>query len=203
MKQRPYLIGIAGPSGAGKSYLAERLVRSLPDASIIPIDAYYPDLSHLALEARDRLNFDDPEMLDSSLLLGHMAALTRGEAVEQPLYDFARHTRLRQTRTVVPGEFVIVEGIFTLHWPDLRDLLQTKVFVEIEEAVGFERRVARDVSERGRSWESVNRQFHENVVPMCERYVRPSARFADVQVHGAVEIEHAVATVLAHVNRRR
>lgn len=198
MKPKAYLIGIAGPSGAGKSFLAEHLVRELRNATILPIDAYYPDLSHLSLEERSKCNFDDPHILDTALLFAQVAALARGETVEQPVYDFARHTRTVETRAVRATSFVIVEGLFTLYWPQLRELLHTKVYVDMNDATCLKRRIARDVRERGRTPEYAEAQFRTSVVPMANLYVRPTAKFADVTVHGAAPIEREVAAVLAH-----
>ncbi len=201
MNRKPYLIGIAGPSGAGKSYLAEHLVRELAEATIVPIDAYYPDLGHLSFDERAKLNFDDPCILDTNLLFAQIASMARGERVQRPVYDFARHTRTPQTVSIAPGSFVIVEGLFTLYWPELRRLLHTCVYVDMDDGVCLERRLTRDVHERGRAPEYVTEQFRSSVVPMAESYVRPTARFADVKVYGNADIEREVAAVLAHVRR--
>jgi uridine kinase len=201
--ERPYLIGIAGPSGAGKTFLSEHLARQLNDVVILPLDAYYPDLSHLSFEQRIAQNFDDPALLDTRLLFSQVAALTQGKSVQQPLYDFAYHTRLSETRVIAPAEFVIVEGLFTLYWPELRSFLETRVYVEMNDVVCLQRRIDRDVQERGRTPESVTRQFRESVTPMAELHVRPTAGFADVIVDGGGGIEREVASVLAHIRRQR
>jgi uridine kinase len=202
-REPPYLIGIAGPSGAGKSFLSEHLARELNNPAILPLDAYYPDLSHLSLDERNRLNFDDPALLDFPLLFSQVATLARGETVQQPLYDFAHHTRMSETRVVAPSEFVIVEGLFALYWPDLRTLLQTRVYVDMNDGDCLERRIARDVQQRGRTTESVTKQFRESVAPMADLYVRPTAQGADVKINGGGRIEQEVASVLAHVRGQR
>ena len=202
-REPPYLIGIAGPSGAGKSFLCEHLAHELENPAILPVDAYYPDLSHLPLDERNRLNFDDPALLDFHLLLSQVAALASGESVQQPLYDFVHHTRIAETRAIAPGEFVIVEGLFTLYWAGLRALLQTRVYVDMNDRDCLERRIARDVQQRGRTTESVAKQFRESVAPMADLYVRPTAQFADVVVDGDASIEQEVASVLAHVRGQR
>ncbi|ABF42055.1 uridine kinase [Candidatus Koribacter versatilis Ellin345] len=198
---KPYLIGIAGPSGAGKSYLAEHLAHELKSATLIPIDAYYPDLSHLSFEDRERLNFDDPNILDTDLLFMQVAALAKGEGIEQPLYDFSRHTRLQETREVPPTEYIIVEGLFTLYWERLRTMLPTRVYVEMDDAVCFERRAERDVRERGRKPEYVAQQFRESVIPATEAFVRPTAAYANVKLYGTADIAEEVAAVLAHIRQ--
>jgi uridine kinase len=199
MSPKPHLIGIAGPSGAGKTFLAEHLVHELKDAVILPIDAYYPDLSHISFEERNQMNFDDPAIMDAGLLFDHVGSLARGEAIHQPVYDFSRHTRTPQAITVPAAPFVIIEGLFTLYWPELRELLNTSVYVEMKDSICLKRRIARDVCERGRSRESVEAQFRTTVVPSAGRFVKPTAQFADVVIHSGSTIEQEVADVLAHV----
>ena len=192
-----YLIGIAGPSGAGKSYLATHLAAAL-DASVLTLDRYYRDLSHLPLEERARVNFDAPQALDHELIVEQVASLRNNQTVHLPVYDFATHTRTRRTEVLRPSDVVIVEGLFTLHWPSLRELLGTKVFVDLNDEVCLTRRQARDVRERGRTPESVVEQYAAIVAPMAQRYVRPTIVHADVVVLGTESIVDGVSRVLAH-----
>lgn len=203
LHHKPYLIGIAGPSGAGKSFLADHLVRKLGNAVILPIDAYYPDLSHLSQGQRAQLNFDDPNILDTRLLFVHVAALSRGEKIEQPVYDFVRHTRTNQHVVISPKNYVLIEGLFTLHWPEVRERLHTSIYVELSDRQCLERRIERDVRDRGRTPESVQEQFRTSVIPMAERYIRPSAAMADVLVVGNSAIQEELAAVLSHISQRR
>ena len=203
MKPKPYLIGIAGPSGAGKTYLAEHLVRELQDAVILPIDAYYPDLSHLSPQQRAELNFDDPDILDAALLFAHVDALAAGKSIEQPIYDFARHTRTDEHILVEPRLYVLIEGIFALHWPEIRTRLHAGVYVDLTDRSCLERRIERDVRDRGRTPANIEQQFRASVLPMADRYVRPSARYADVVVSGNTPIEEEVRAVLSHISQTR
>ncbi len=197
MSAETYLIGIAGPSGAGKSYLAQHLAAEL-HAHVIGLDRYYRDLSHLTPTERAVTNFDAPEALEHELLIEQIARLRRGEGVALPVYDFATHTRCGETAFLQPGEVLIVEGLFTLHWPQLRDLLDTKVYVDMNDKVCLARRTNRDVQERGRTRESVLQQFSATVAPMAQLHVRPTKVHADVRVSGADPIEEGVARVMAH-----
>jgi uridine kinase len=201
MPAETYLIGIAGPSGAGKTYLATHLATAL-HASVVALDRYYQDLSHLRLQERARTNFDAPEALDHELLVEQLASLRNNETVHLPVYDFATHTRTRRTEVLRPSSVVIVEGLFTLHWPSLRQLLGTKVFVDMNEEVCLTRRQARDVRERGRSPESVMEQYAGIVAPMAQRYVRPSIVYADVVVCGTESVAEGVSRILAHYERQ-
>ncbi|MGB7555402.1 MAG: uridine kinase [Candidatus Korobacteraceae bacterium] len=197
MSRETYLIGITGPSGAGKTYLSAHLATIL-DARVLALDRYYRDLSHLSPEQRARMNFDAPEALDQELIVEQVTDLRNNQAVQLPIYDFATHTRTRRTEELRPSAVVIVEGLFTLHWPKLRELLGTKVFVDMNDEVCLTRRQARDVRERGRTPESVVEQYAATVAPMAQRYVRPTIVHADVVVSGSEPIGEGAARVLAH-----
>lgn len=190
------LIGIAGPSGSGKSELSRRLAAAL-GAPVVSLDSYYRDLSHLTMAERAACNFDEPASLEHELLLAHCAALLRGEAADTPTYDFASHARTAKTVRILPGETVIIEGLFTLYWQDLRRLLHTSVYVDLEDETCFARRLARDVCERGRTPECVSRQYASTVRPMAETYIWPTRRHADLVVRGDAVLEESVAAVLA------
>ncbi len=202
MNGQPYLIGIAGPSCAGKTELARRLVAEL-GTTHISLDAYYRPLNHLSLAERSHFNFDEPSALDHELLIKQIDALAGGRSIELPVYDFATHSRTDRTQTIAPAEFVIIEGLFALYWEELRRLYGTSVFVEAPDAVCLERRQERDVRERGRSPESVLRQFTETVRPMAALHVVPTAAFANVVVSGLQPLAASAAAVLQHVAAAR
>ncbi len=195
-----FLIGIAGPSCAGKTELSRQLARLL-SAAILPLDCYYFDLSHLPLQERARQNFDVPDALDHDLFLKHLTMLNRGEAIPRPVYDFATHARTGRVEIVQPGRFILVEGLFVLYWEDVRQTFGTKVFVDLDDKTCLDRRILRDVKERGRTPESVVLQFTETVRPMAEKYIRPTHAVADLVVRGDDPIDASVAAVMAHVDR--
>lgn len=196
---KPYLIGIAGPSCAGKSFLSKHIAEKL-GASMFHLDSYYKELSHLSVIQRAHWNFDSPDALDSELLLEHVRELSHGQAIEKPIYDFTTHTRTGRTETVEPHEFIVVEGLFALYWEDLRRLLGTKVYVDLGEEICLNRRIERDIRERGRTLESVLEQYRTTVAPMARRYVHPTSGYAELVVMGNDNIEHEVETVLKHVS---
>ena len=201
-ESRPYLIGIAGPSCSGKSELTHRLAGLLP-ASVLTIDSYYREMAHLRLEERAQCNFDEPGALDEVLLLEHVQALSRGLGIDRPTYDFSTHARTGAVDHIIPGSFVIVEGLFALHWAGLRDLLSTSVYIHAADEICYQRRLERDVRERGRTPESVFQQYHATVRPMAERFVWPTRQHADLVVSGTEPIEDSTAAVLAHVDAHR
>lgn len=198
----PVVMGIAGASGSGKTTLAAELARLLGGIHF-PLDNYYRDLKHLPHEERAGQNFDDPALIESELLAEHVAVLARGEAIERPLYDFSTHTRVPgRTETIRPGPFLLVEGLFALYYPALLPLYQLRVYVETPDEICFERRMKRDMDERGRTEESVRRQYAATVRPSSERFVRPSATNADLSVDGTEALDWKVEQVLAALRDR-
>ena len=197
-----YAIGIAGPSCAGKTVLARRLATMVP-ASIVPLDAYYRDLSHLPHEQRAKQNFDRPDALDGDLIVQHMAELLAGNTIELPVYDFATHARTGGVERVEPSDYIIIEGLFTLHWEALRRLLGTSVYVELDDTKCLDRRKQRDVRERGRTVHSVETQWCETARPMAEVFVLPTRQYADLVVSGCDRLERSAERVLAHMQSKR
>ena len=198
----PVVLGIAGASGSGKTMLAAELAREL-EAVNFPLDNYYRDLAHLPPAERARQNFDDPALIESALLAAHVEALARGETIERPLYDFSTYIRdPERTETVRAGAFVLVEGLFALHYAELLPLYQLRIYVDTPDEVCFERRLRRDMDERGRTAESVQLQYEETVRPASLMYVRPSAAHADLTLDGTAALDWKVEQVLAAMRDR-
>lgn len=200
MDSNLYIITVAGPSCAGKTELGKALAHEL-GCSVLVLDSYYRDLIALAPAERARVNFDAPAALDHELLLEQVHTLTRGERVEQPVYDFSTHTRVPYGQIFAASEFLIVEGLFALYWPELRELAGTKVFVDAPDDVCLRRRQLRDVAERGRTMESVTEQFKQTVQPMAALHVRPTSNYADLILSGEQALSRSVDAVLQHVRR--
>ena len=198
----PVVLGVAGCSGSGKTTLAARLAWELGGLHF-HFDNYYRDLSHLDPTERALTDFDDPEILERPLLAAQLGALARGEAIEQPVYDFATHARVAGRTVCLKAEgFLVVEGIFALHYEELLPVYDLRVFVEAPIEVCFERRLRRDVEERGRTAESVRRQWERTVRPSAERFVLPTAVRADLVVAGDGELDRGVSRVLAALRER-
>ena len=198
-----YFIGIAGGSCSGKTTLARRLAERLgPDrTACIAIDSYYHRLASAGPEEIDRYNFDEPSALDHELLVTHLRGLSVGRAIDRPVYDFKTHARTGDVVRVDPVPFVVVEGLFTLYWEGVRELLSTKVFIEVPHAVCYARRLERDTRDRGRPREEVLRRYEEMTRPMFETYVLPTRRFADVAVSGEQPVDASVETMMTHIQR--
>jgi uridine kinase len=198
----PSIIGIAGASGSGKTTLAAELAREL-DGIHFPLDNYYHDLSHLPPAERAKENFDDPALIESSLLVAHIAALGRCETIERPLYDFSHYIRVPdRTETMRAGAFVLVEGLFALYYADLLPLYQLRIYLDTPDDVCFDRRMRRDTVERGRSPESVRKQYLATVRPSSVAFVRPSAANADLVIDGTAALDWKVEQALSKMRER-
>jgi uridine kinase len=196
------VVGIAGCSGSGKTTLASELARLMRGLRF-HLDDYYLDLSDIPLAERVEKNFDDPALIEIPLLAGHVAALARGESIERPIYDFGTYTRVRgRTQHVSAGPFLIVEGNFALHYPELFPYYHLRVYIDSPEELCFERRLKRDIEERGRTPESVRYQYEYRVRPSSVAYVRPSAAHADLIVDGTGALDWKVERVMTELRKR-
>jgi uridine kinase len=195
---RAHIIGIAGPSSSGKTELAKQLAWKLPGTSIVSLDSYYRGMEEIPLEERKKVNFDHPDSLDWELLHQHLQAIAAGRPFDEP--DYARTTA---TRRITPSDFVIVEGLFVLYWSELRAMLDTKVYVETDPGVCFNRRLTRDVAERGRTPESVLEQYRRTVLPSAEWFVYPTIKYADLVVSGEEPFATSTGAVLSALDKAR
>ena len=188
------IIGICGGTGSGKTTVANRILESVSKDEVIFLqqDSYYRNLDQLPLDYRRIANFDHPDAIDNDLLVEHLRALKRGEAVELPVYDFRTHTRLPETLHTEPRPIIIIEGILIFAEKRLLDEMDIKVYVDTPDDIRFIRRLSRDVAERGRTVESVIEQYVATVRPMHMQFVEPSKRCADVIIpeggHNVVSI---------------
>ena len=177
-----YIIGIAGGSGSGKTTLVDGILSRIPreEIAILPQDAYYKDNSDIPLEDRFKLNYDHPNSFDTDLMIQHIRQLKKGKSIYRPVYDFTIHNRTEETVLVQPSKVIIVEGILIFENKELLDLLDIKVFIDTDADVRIIRRILRDVSERGRTLESVITQYLTTVKLMHEQFVEPSKKNADI-----------------------
>jgi uridine kinase len=176
------ILGIGGGTGSGKTTAARKIIDSMGEANAVylPQDSYYRNLDDMPLDRRSRVNFDHPDAFDTELLLEHLDALRAGRSIEQPLYDFASHTRKKETLHVEPLPLVVAEGILVFWDARMRSRMDLKVFVDCDPDMRFVRRLERDMRERGRSVESVIEQYMTTVRPMHQEFVEPAKRYADI-----------------------
>src|SRR5512132_1171208 len=186
MAPRRILIGIAGGSGSGKTLVARTIVRELGTDRVVVIDqdSYYRNLEDIPFRDRESRNFDHPDAFDNDLLKRHVRDLLDGHGIEQPIYDYAEHRRLDETRSVGEHLVIVLEGILIYVDPELRAMMDIKLFIDADPDVRFIRRLRRDLVERGRSVDSIIRQYEESVRPMHLQFVEPSKRYADLIIPG-------------------
>ena len=200
--QRPLFIGLAGGSGSGKTTIAEEVVERLEGrVALLRHDAYYRNRTDLTFEERALVNYDHPDSLETELLIDHLEMLRSGRGVEQPVYDFPAHLRSADTIRVDPAPVVVLEGILVLSEPGLRSELDLKIFVDTDPDLRLARRLERDISERGRSVDSVIEQYFATVRPMHLEFVEPSRRYADIIIPEGYN-PAAVATVVELIRSR-
>lgn len=177
-----FIIGIAGGTGSGKTTVVRKLIERLPkgEVVVIPQDSYYKDSSHVPAEERQNINFDHPDAFEWPLLAKHIEQLKKGQAVEQPIYDYITSSRLKETVHVEPKEIIIVEGIMALRDYHLRQQMDLKIFVDADADDRLIRVAKRDIVERGRTIEAVMERYQRVLKPMHEQFIETCKRYADV-----------------------
>jgi uridine kinase len=196
---RPFLLGVAGGSGSGKTFFARDLMRRLGDqqCTLVYQDSFYIDQSKRFDYDGGAVNFDHPSSIDFACLAERLMQLKRGEPADIPIYEFATHRRLERSEHLAPKPIIIVDGILIFHAENVRTLFDDTVFFDTPEELRFQRRLERDVKERGRTPEGVHKQFYAQVKPMHDQYVDPSRAFAK----RVVSTPHDYARAIEHFSR--
>jgi uridine kinase len=195
------VIGIAGGTGSGKTTLAHKIQEAIFEHSVlISQDFYYKDLSHLSPDARSRVNFDHPDAIDFDLMRQHILKLKEGKSIDCPQYDFITHTRTNIQKKIEPVRVLIVEGILLFSVPELRELLNWKIFIDTDDDVRLLRRMERDTLERGRDFYSIKHQYLTTVKPMHDAFVQPSKHYADIIIPKGGENGMALNLILSTLN---
>jgi len=202
MNKAPILIGIAGGTGSGKTSIAKSLLKEYGkgEVAVIEQDAYYRNISNLPLEERHKQNFDHPDAIDVELFIQQLIRLIKGQSIEIPVYDFSTHSRSDEKRNIEPHHVIVVEGILTLHYPSLRELMDIKIFVDTPDDIRFIRRLSRDVEERGRTVNSVIDQYLKTVRPMHQQFVEPSKYFSDIIIPEGGQNKVAIDLLRTKIN---
>ena len=202
MNPKPIVFGVAGGTASGKTTVARSILDQVGAHRVayLPHDAYYRDLSHLPLEKRAQQNYDHPDALESDLLARHIRDLCAGRAIQLPVYSFADYTRKPETVTVEPAPVILVDGILIFAEPELRALMDIKIFVDVEADIRLIRRIERDTRERGRTLSTTIFQYLDTVRPMDLEFVQPSRRYADVILPGGGQNRVAIEMVVARLH---
>ena len=205
MEHNILVLGIAGGTGSGKTTLMNNIIKKFGDSvTVLSHDNYYRRRDDLTYEQRCGINYDEPAALETDLMAAHLDKLRHGEAIDCPVYDFTCHNRSDKTVRICPKRVIIVEGILIFENEPLRDLMDIKIFVDTDADVRLCRRIARDVTERGRTLESVLSQYQTTVKPMHEKYVEPSKKYANLIVpeggKNYVALDMIIDRIQRHLN---
>jgi uridine kinase len=197
----PLVIGIAGGTGSGKTTVTNAILDRLDKSrvNVIQHDSYYRDLSAHGGLTPDKVNFDHPDSLETSLLITHVRALRDGRTIDQPIYNFTTHRRMDSTLRIDPREIIIIDGILIFVDKELRELMDIRIFVDTDADERLIRRIRRDILERGRSIESVMNQYMQTVKPMHLEFVEPSKHWADVIIPRGAENTVAIDMVVSKI----
>jgi uridine kinase len=201
--KKPIIIGVAGGTASGKTTVSQKILEQIGDDHLTYVqhDAYYRDLSHLPLKQRQAVNFDHPDALENELLIAHLEALLQGQAVQIPVYDFARYIRTDQLKRIEPRPVILVEGLLIFVDKQLRQMMDIKIYVDAAADLRFIRRLRRDVEERDRTVGHVIKQYLETVRPMHMEFVEPSKRYADLIIPRGGQNVKAIEMVVAQIQR--
>lgn len=196
---KPLIIAIAGGSASGKSTVVDEIITSLKsvDITVICHDDYYKDQSHLSMDERVLTNYDHPNSLDNDLFVQHLHQLMEGKSIQKPEYDFVVHNRKKEAVEIKPTKVIIIEGILVLEERRIRECSDVKIFVSCDDDIRFIRRMKRDIEKRGRSMESVIKQYLLTVKPMFNKFVLPSSKYADIIIPNDNKHDVAVDFLIA------
>ena len=188
------IIAVAGGTGSGKSYLAKNLANTYPKKEILIIeqDSYYKDISNLDYKDRCKQNFDHPDAIDSILIENHLKKLLSGKTIYSPRYNFFKHLREKEEKKIKQHPIIVMEGILLLHYIRLHKFFTLKVFVETPEHIRISRRMERDIQFRGRTKDSIEKQYYSTVKPMHEKFVQPSKSYSDIVIDGTALINQSI-----------
>ncbi len=202
MMKTPVIIAVAGGSASGKTTVVNKIIEGFDHKNVIVIkhDDYYKDQSEMTMEERYKVNYDHPFSLDNDLMFHQIVQLINGEEIIKPTYDFENHNRSSKTEKISATDIIILEGILILEDERIRDLCDIKLFVEADDDLRFIRRLQRDMSERGRSLESVVNQYINTVKPMHFEFVKPTKRYADIIIPNDKDHNVAVDIIITKIN---
>ena len=199
-----YLIGLCGGSGAGKTTLVSHLLNHYGNKAVaIELDSYYKDFQKLTFKEREKINFDHPNSFDIGLLKEHLTLLKSGEKIKKPIYDFKTHKRQANASITNPNTLIFLEGTLIFHFVELINIINLKIFIETKESVRYQRRMDRDIKQRGRSISNVKKQYQNTVKPMHAKYIDPLKSIADVIISGELDIINSANKIIKKIDLLR
>ena len=194
------IIAVAGGSASGKSSIVKQIDETFEDDLIvIGHDNYYKAHDDISFDQRSKLNYDYPGAFDNELFYEDLLKLQQGKSIDMPRYDYTIHTRSKETTRISPSKIILIEGILVLEDKKIRDITDTKVFIDADSDVRLQRRILRDTKERGRSLESVLEQYIKQVKPMHEKYVEPTKKYADIIIPRGAKNSKGIEILIKHI----
>ena len=199
---KPIIIAISGGSGSGKTYLAQAIAKQYPKEKVLIInqDSYYKNLYPISFEERKKQNFDHPSAIDIKLIEENLSAFCKGDKAQIPQYNFKTHLRKKKTKSVISKKIIIIEGILILHYTELRKFYTIKIYIDTPKEICFSRRLERDMKERGRSQESITKQYYSTVEPMYNQFIEPSKIYADLIIKGTKDNSENIKLIKSKIN---
>ena len=196
-----YLIGFCGGSGAGKTTLVSQLLNHYGNKAVaIELDSYYKDSPGLTFKEREKINFDHPDSFDIDLLKEHLILLKSGNEIKKPIYDFKTHKRQKNTNTINPNTLIFLEGTLIFYFIELINIINLKIFIETKESVRYQRRIGRDIKQRGRTISNVKKQYQNTVKPMHVKFIEPLRSVAEVIISGELDIVDSTNRVIKKID---
>ena len=196
-----YLIGFCGGSGAGKTTLVSQLLNHYGNKAVaIELDSYYKDSPGLTFKEREKINFDHPDSFDIDLLKEHLILLKSGNEIKKPIYDFKTHKRQKNTNTINPNTLIFLEGTLIFYFIELINIINLKIFIETKESIRYQRRIDRDIKQRGRTISNVKEQYQSTVKPMHVKYIEPQRSVAEVIISGELDIVDSTNRVIKKID---
>ena len=196
-----YLIGFCGGSGAGKTTLVSKLLNHYGDKAVaIELDSYYKDPLNLTFKEREKINFDHPDSFDIDLLKEHLILLKSGKEIKKPIYNFKTHKRQTNTNIINPSTLIFLEGTLIFYFIELINIFNLKIFIETKESVRYQRRMDRDIKQRGRTISHVKEQYQNTVKPMHVKYIEPLKSVAEVIISGELNIVDCTNRVIKKID---
>ncbi len=198
----PLVIGLAGGTGSGKTTVARSIKSAFSKnerVAIIEMDSYYKSFSHIPFDDRGDINYDHPDSIDFHLIKEQLSSLIQGKTIDKPVYDFVNHTRSDEIEKIEPADIIIFEGILAFFSKEIRELLSIKIFIDTDADIRILRRIRRDMEVRGRTFESVRKQYYDTVRPMHNLYVEPSKQFADIVIPEGGNYDIAIDMIVSKI----
>jgi len=198
-----FLMAISGPTASGKSFFTNKLRESIEALGLstvtISTDEFYRDLSHISMKERGFVNYDLPHSIDNEEFFKTLSNLTEGKSVKIQVYDYTTHTRMNNFRTINPADLIIIEGIFSLSFPEINKLYDIKIFIDLDQDLRLIRRVKRDMIERGRTLESILHQYMTQVRPTQKDYVSNDQSIADLSLNGTQSYDNFISLLISAI----